>query len=307
MKFKSLFVFGKSFMYYKLRSKSIGYPKVLSTEKSINYLLNHPNISLARIGDGEIRWASGIENGSGFQSNDEKLAKELTEVMTHHNSNLKLAVPDVFSNAEKKYTLGNALAWIVFLVRYREQWVKLISKEYQYLDANLSRLYIDRKNKKRSPKLFSLLQQLWEGKNILTVEGAFTLLGYKNELFDNAKSISRVVVPAKDAYSIVDDIEESVRQLIDSGQVDVVLLSVGPTATVLADRLANTRIPVYDVGHFDIEFEWMKMGVNKRTRIPAKYVNEIDIAEKSKGKENSAELKGIMDTPLKKQVIKQFV
>ena len=49
---------------------------------------------------------------------------------------------------------------------------------------------------------------------------------------------------------------------------------MGPVATVLAYDLANTGRRSIDIGHLDIEYEWMIRG-EYRALIPNKYVNEV--------------------------------
>ena len=46
------------------------------------------------------------------------------------------------------------------------------------------------------------------------------------------------------------------------------------TATVLATDLHNAGYQAIDVGHIDIEYEWMLRKAKKKIPIPGKYVNE---------------------------------
>ena len=62
------------------------------------------------------------------------------------------------------------------------------------------------------------------------------------------------------------------------------LLSIGPTAKILAYDLFKTGRRVFDVGHLDIEYEWYLQQANQKVNIPGKYVNE------SKKKENLSNL-----------------
>ena len=47
------------------------------------------------------------------------------------------------------------------------------------------------------------------------------------------------------------------------------------TATVLAYDLAKLGYWAMDIGHLDIEYEWMKMGAADRIVIQGKQVNEL--------------------------------
>lgn len=55
----------------------------------------------------------------------------------------------------------------------------------------------------------------------------------------------------------------------------LVLISLGPTATVLAYDLAMEGIQALDIGQLDNEYEWYLRGAVKRIVIPGKHVAEI--------------------------------
>ena len=57
-------------------------------------------------------------------------------------------------------------------------------------------------------------------------------------------------------------------------QNDLVLLALGPTATVLAYDLSKNGIQAVDIGHVDIEYEWCRLGTRQKVAIDGKYVNE---------------------------------
>ena len=104
------------------------------------------------------------------------------------------------------------------------------------------------------------------------MEGNETRLGIGNDLFDNVTSIKRIITPNKDAFSVYDKILESVRK---NHSGELVLLALGPTATVLAADLCRGGIRAIDVGHMDIEYEWYLMQADDKTQIEGKYVNEV--------------------------------
>lgn len=83
-------------------------------------------------------------------------------------------------------------------------------------------------------KIFSLLKKLWEDRNVLIVEGAQTRLGVGNDLFSNAKSIERILAPAKNPFDSYDKILSAI---VTHCKEHLVLIALGPTATVLATDL----------------------------------------------------------------------
>ena len=59
---------------------------------------------------------------------------------------------------------------------------------------------------------------------------------------------------------------------------DLILISLGPTATVLAYDLAQCGYQAIDIGQLDNEYDWCKMGVKERVAIPYKCVAEVSNA-----------------------------
>ena len=56
---------------------------------------------------------------------------------------------------------------------------------------------------------------------------------------------------------------------------ELILIALGPTATVLAYDLNKRGIRALDIGHLDIEYEWFKSGTQEKIPIAGKYVNEV--------------------------------
>lgn len=54
----------------------------------------------------------------------------------------------------------------------------------------------------------------------------------------------------------------------------MVLIALGPTASVLAYDLNESNIQAVDIGHIDIEYEWFLKGCTKKEKIYGKYTNE---------------------------------
>lgn len=59
------------------------------------------------------------------------------------------------------------------------------------------------------------------------------------------------------------------------GTDTLILIALGPTATVLAYDLAKENIQSIDVGHIDLEYEWFKMKAKSKVNIASKAVNEV--------------------------------
>ena len=63
---------------------------------------------------------------------------------------------------------------------------------------------------------------------------------------------------------------------------NLILISLGPTATVLAYDLTKLGYQAVDIGHADIMYELYLRNSTKMIRIPYKYVNEYKNRNKYK-------------------------
>lgn len=140
-----------------------------------------------------------------------------------------------------------------------------------------------------------MVKKIWDGRDVVIVEGAKTRSGVGNDLYANAKSILRILGPALSGFSKYDDIYDFVVNNI--GKDKLILLSFGITATVLSYELAKLGYQAIDLGHLDIEYEWFRMGAKDRVPIKGKFTNEV------KAGHNPEEC---MDPEYKKTIIADF-
>lgn len=101
-------------------------------------------------------------------------------------------------------------------------------------------------------------------------------MGVGNDLFDNVKRINRILCPAVNAFSHYHEIRRMALEKIPKD--DLVLIALGPTATVLAYDLFLAGYQAVDIGHADISYEWFLRDVQDpsgRVAITGKYVNEV--------------------------------
>ena len=263
---------------YKLRLENIPYelgmgdaPKIYPTEKLLEKILKERK-SLCRFGDGELEIMRGNER-PWFQNPDKKLARRLKEVLCSDEENILTAVADNFGNLDK-YTDDAADGIRQYLSGdTRNAVIDLLDLEKTYYDAYVSRPYLIYKDKSRAVGIFSLFKEIWMERNILVVEGEYSRLGVGNDLFSTAKEIRRILCPAQNAFSQYETILKYVLKEADKN--DLVIISLGPAATVLAYDIARNGIQALDIGQLDNEYEWYLMGAKKRERIPEKAVAEM--------------------------------
>lgn len=244
------------------------HPKVLDIKDSLLHVLNR-RISISRYGDGEILLMEGY--GIGFQQSNPELASRLKQIVQFPIPNHQVCIPGVFSslasfNKESRKFWENSI--------YHENWLTLFNKYFQggpYLNSHISRFYEHLADKTKTTEYINIWRQIFQDRNLLLVEGAGSRLGIYNDLFSGVSSIKRIVCPVENAFDHYQEILETTLQHA-SGQL--VLIALGPTATVLAYDLAAQGIQALDVGHIDIEYEWYKMGAKKKVTVPGRYMNE---------------------------------
>lgn len=244
-------------------------PCVATIEETVDVIVSK-KMSVSRIGDGEFRWIYGFKQKS-FQKQTEELSNRLKEVLNSQLKNHIVCIPDSMT-AQEILTPDACKWWSDFYSFYRILWNNMLSMDRKYYNLYISRPYMDFADKSKCDERFKLVKKIWEKRDVLIVEGEKTRLGVNNDLFHNVASIRRIICPARDAFSKYNEIFECVKkQYVEN---DLILIALGPTATILSYDLAKEGMQAIDIGHIDIEYEWYLMGVTKKVAITGKYVNE---------------------------------
>lgn len=254
---------------YEYNQKPI--PKIMSMEQTLELVMAE-NKSLARYGDGEFEMMRGNVR-PWFQTPDELLTKKLKKYFADKDSRVLIAIADDFGNLEKFNTDAADAIREYMMPDVREEIMSYIDMQYIYGDAYVSRPYILYNDHSQADRVFRLFKQLWKDRNILIVEGKYSRLGVANDLFDSAKSVRRIICPEKNVFSIYDKVKECIIENTNNG--DLVLVSLGPTATLLAYELTFDNIQTIDIGQIDNEYEWFLMKASTRKQICGKSVSEL--------------------------------
>lgn len=243
-------------------------PKIKPKRETLEILINS-EYSICRFGDGEFKIMLGKDIA--FQKFSQKLGERLKEILVSSEPNILIGLPDKFGNL-KNFTKETVKYWKKFLLKRQNKIYRLIDFEKQYFCAEVSRPYIEEKNKSGCNSFFIDLKKIWDNKNIIFVEGQYSRLGYNNDLFNNVKSVKRIICPAQNAFDKYDDILNACKQY---SKENLFIIALGPTATVLAYDLALSGYRALDMGHIDIEYEWFLRRAEEKIAIENKYVNEV--------------------------------
>lgn len=241
---------------------------ILGIEDSINKIKNEGK-SIARFGDGELDLIVG--GHIKFQGYNKKLCERLEEILKSKQDFCLIGVPDVI-NVFNNLTEESEAFWIKNMDRTRNVWLKYLNEGMDYCTANLTRLYIRHKDRSNCGKYFSMLKSIWKDRDIVICEGEQTRIGIGNDLLNECKSVKRIICPPEDAFNKYDEILNTLKK---EDKSTLIIMALGPTATVLAYDLAEEGYQALDIGHFDIEYEWYLRHADKKEKIENKYTNEV--------------------------------
>ena len=267
-KFKLDYYYG--FLMSKLSLK-FGKPlRIMNVDDTVDYIIK-TNCSVARFGDGELHIA--VEGCSiGFQDADNELKKRLRFILKNNYSSCLLCIPSPI-NDDSYMNKDAQNVWREDLKINRFYWRILINKSVTYGDTQFTRPYIDYSDKSKSLLRFNRIKEIWVKKRILLIEGSQSKLGVNNDLFKDVIEIKRILCPSRNAFSCYEKIIKAVKTF---SKEYLILIALGPTATVLAYDLSLLGYRALDIGHLDIEYEWCKLGVNEKVAVKGKYTNEIN-------------------------------
>lgn len=265
--------------YQRSRKERWQINNLLSSEDTVSYILSH-RCSVARFGDGEFQMIEhGLNGGTeadfgvdSFQSFSLALSKRLHEILLSHQDDVLVCVPYpmIRSRSFRGYDR----------IFFEREWlgrgylVKEAATRHQILgDTTFTRFYMHRNDIDDFPAYIASLKRIWDGEQVILVEGEKSRLGVGNDLFDNAVHVKRIICPAVNAFAAYDQILSCITNL---GRKDCLyLLALGHTATVLAYDLSGKGFRAIDLGHVDIEYEWFLMNAKEKCPVPNKYVNEV--------------------------------
>ncbi len=236
-------------------------PHIMSLEETIQAIV-HDHKSIARFGDGEFGLMFGDARWR-FQRTDEKLALRLRQVVTSDEPNILIGLNNFYGDLSHRtpHDADGIRSYITPAIR--AQHMQLLNTRQVYANACISRA--------TSWEMVQLQKTIWEGMDCVFIEGNQTRMGVGNDLFDNARSIQRILCPAENAFDRYEDILSEAKKLPVN---KTILIALGPTASVLAYDLALLGYHAIDIGHVDLSYEWLIRNNGAKTAVTTKYNNE---------------------------------
>jgi hypothetical protein len=201
----------------------VKYPKVIDEAATLSAAQTN---CLARFGDGELSLALGGNCISQVQV--PALAKELREILQNKSVDVLVGIPNLASKT-------------------KAAWEKYRAPKYVglYGGGTFGSAFITRPDSAPwidIPEYWRQVARLWEARSVVLVAGTDRSL--RPEMLTGVHELRLVGTPRRDAYVEIDRILEEIGT--PSG---IVLLCAGPTATVIAARLAKRGVHAVDLGH----------------------------------------------------------
>lgn len=204
----------------------MNYPDVADEFATIRKVLEGYN--LARVGDGELKMSQGY--GYRRQMPSAQLAQELSQTITRPHRRCIVGIPTMNQEGPKYAN------W----ERHRQRFISVLSPTVEYYSAFVSRP--DSAPWIETPEYGDLVRQIWAGRHaaVLCEKGGSMYRAVKVD----AKRVSHIRCPSHQAYDRIAEFEMAIR----ATGAEVAVLSCGPTATCLANRLARRGIHAVDMG-----------------------------------------------------------
>ena len=261
-------------------------PDIISAEET-RKLITEKNYSIARFGDCEIA-AIDKKQRWNYQNASEYLSKRLLEVLQSKEEGLLIGLNPMFYRSLfdlPELDADGVRAYMNPTIRKRH--AELLDPEKQYADALFHNMYSDED--------VSAVQKIWDNRDILLIEGKHTGSGVGNDLFCNCHSVRRILCPAENAVDVYEDI---LQVALQQPKEKIVLIALGPTATVMAYDLHKAGYQALDIGHVDLIYEKYRRGESDlyKVKIPYKYCSAD---ERNAGRE----IEEITDPEYLKQII----
>ncbi len=205
------------------------YPNVIGEEATLDAVL--AGKSIARFGDGEFNHVRGNKNVS--QVADPRLTEEITRVLTEPCKPLLVGIPTI---DERNPKCAN---WR----KYAPGYAAHLNARMAYHSSFISRP--DNAPWINNAEFFDKIESLWKDQYVTLVANGVRSLKKEFLHETGAKDVFFVQCSYRDSYAQIDELES---QVIAQG-AERVLLCCGPTATVLAWRLARCGYHALDLGH----------------------------------------------------------
>lgn len=214
-------------------------PRVLDEWQTLRTVVN-TRCSLARIGDGEIKLM--LEHSCKGQQADPGLGKQLRRIAERGSDDAVLVgIPRVYGSALRNH--HKAAFWDRYATEERSAFYRGRLYHSSFVTRPDHFPVLD------CPEFWALWRSIWQDRPVLYVKGCTTPEPRVPEMLDNACLVDPMPAPPRDAWAAHDALLADCRTWAAAHGDGVVVLCLGPTATVLAAELGRLGHQACDLGH----------------------------------------------------------
>ena len=237
--------------------------KILNDFQTLEKLISSES-SFARFGDGEINLIFG--NGIPCQKYDDELSEKLRNTLISTDKKLMIGLPNLFASYEKSQLYVKNFSR-KFYGKYTPLLLELLSEKEEYYSANSTYPYINSgKNVIDFEQYYNKFKSIWQDKNIAILCGDRVFKNIEYNIYDNAASIKYIYAPTNNAFESYEKILGQIKGIPIN---TIIILVLGPTATVLVYDLTKMGYRVLDLGHLGKDYDAYKKNIvsNKENAI----------------------------------------
>ena len=215
--------------------------QIMYEYKTIRYLLDQ-HASIARYGDGELKLCLGKSAKS--QCADKEMQKRLLEILKSNNdANCLVGIPRIYS--EEDQTRMTERKWSFWKNYTGKRFLNLYNPNKYYGSAFITRP--DTNTEIDCKEYYDELKLVCKDRPVVVMHGEGTGFLKSRSLVDTAHTVAELTGPIRDSYSYHDKLLKTLLSVSDKDTI--ILLSLGPEATVLAYDLAMAGRQALDLGH----------------------------------------------------------
>ena len=214
----------------------------MSMPETIDAVIDQ-RLSLTRFGDGELMMMVNPMHHLGFQTNSPELQEDLKNALNPNwmaPGRILVAMPPIFRGNPHWMT-----TWITTWEFVKEQ----LDPKRRYGHSLITRPEFFKRHGKDAVAQW---RRVWQGRDVLIVTGKGSRFDIIPELFEGAGQIRFLHTVPEHAYAHRQSVVSAVQKLADPNTL--VLLSLGPTATVLAHQIAALGLQALDIGHISASY-----------------------------------------------------
>jgi glycosyltransferase family protein len=213
-------------------------PVVHNEWETVRVLIEN-KASISRFGDGELKLCYGKDQMC--QPWNSSIQKKLRNILKKDVLNLLVGIPRIYNNAS-----GIPPEKMRFWGKYRKKkYVNLYNPRKTYYSAFISRP--DSVPEIDCFEYWAYCKKIWQDRKVLLFQGEDRHFEKSGGVFNNLCGFEIRYGPRRDAFSHYNKI---LRDLLKTPEDILIILSLGPTATMLAADLCKRGRQALDLGHF---------------------------------------------------------